>query len=244
MTLGLLAAGEGSRLRAEGITTPKGMVEVGGVPMIQRTIDQFSNAGIDHVCCIVNEESPDLLSYLQSASLPVSLDLLVRSTPSSLHSLVALSPLLEKCEGHFFLSTVDSVFPPEELLPFVSTATRRSGRDQGTIAVTRFVEDESPLYVDVRQEDHRIVAVGEDAIGREWVTGGLYYFPAEALPVARELTAAGVHRLRRFQGELVRRNFDIRAHEISVVVDVDHRADIDRAEAVISQRQQPGSIDG
>mgnify|MGYP006206758391 CR=1 FL=1 len=41
----------------------------------------------------------------------VSIDLVVRSTPSSLHSLVALAPLLEEREGHFFLTTVDAVFP-------------------------------------------------------------------------------------------------------------------------------------
>ena len=244
MTLGLLAAGEGSRLRAEGITTPKGMVEVGGVPMIQRTIDQFSDAGIDHICCIVNEDSPELQSWLRTAPLPVSIDLVVRSTPSSLHSLVALAPLLEERGEHFFLTTVDAVFPPVELRPFVESAARRSSEDQGTIAVTRFVEDESPLYVDVRTEDHRIIAVGEDAVDRDWVTGGLYHFPVQSLSVARELTSAGIHRLRRFQAELVRRNFDIRAHEFSIVIDVDHRADIERAEKVLSGREQGGSING
>ena len=244
MTLGLLAAGEGSRLRAEGITTPKGMVEIGGVPMIQRTIERFSDAGIDHVCCIVNEESPELQSWLHNAPLPVTLDLVVRSTPSSLHSLVALAPFLEQRGGHFFLTTVDAVFPPEELLPFVEAAAVRLADDQGTIAVTRFVEDESPLYVDVRPEDHRIVAVGEDTVGREWVTGGLYHFPVRALSVARELTAVGVHRLRRFQRELVRRKFDVRAHEFSIVIDVDHRADIERAEELLSGREQGGSTDG
>lgn len=238
MTLGLLAAGEGSRLRAEGITTSKGMVRVGDVPMIQRTIEQFADAGITHVCCIVNEESPDLEAWLHAARLPVTLDLIVRSTPSSLHSLVALAPLLELRGDPFFLSTVDAVFPPSELAPFIAAASARTGPSQGTIAVTRFVDDESPLYVDVRGEDGRITAVGEDAVDREWVTGGLYHFPVTALSVARELVDSGVERLRRFQRELVRRDFHIIAHPFSIVVDVDHRSDIRRAEELLSTGPQ------
>jgi len=55
MKAGIIAAGEGSRLRSEGITTPKPLVPVNGVPLIERLIMSFIHAGIDELVCIVNE---------------------------------------------------------------------------------------------------------------------------------------------------------------------------------------------
>lgn len=241
MILGLLAAGEGSRLRAEGVTRSKGLVEVDGLPMVRRTIESFARTGITRVACIVNDEAGDLEEYLRTTDFPIPVELHVESTRSSLHSLVALADLLgSHADTHFFLSTVDAVYPHGELLSFVAAAGSHPKDDRGTIGVTTFVEDESPLWVDVDPQSQQIVAVGEDATRRTHVTGGVYHFPVTALPVARRLVEEGTERLRHFQRELVRSRFDIRAHEFSIVVDVDHRADIARAEEILRSASQSG----
>ena len=233
--LGLLAAGEGSRLRSEGIVGAKGMVTVGGVPLIRRTIDRFRDAGVSEVVCIINEDSPDLRSYLQSTDLGVRLTLHVESTPSSLHSLVALGEHLDSDNSHFFLSMVDSICDPLELRRFVEVAGTYRGRREGAIGVTTFVDDEKPLWVDLSEESSVITAIGEDATRRTHVTGGLYYFPTGSLVVARELVNRGVSRLRMFQSALVEKGYTIHGVVFRKIVDVDHSSDIDSATTFLAE---------
>ena len=56
---GIIAAGEGSRLRASGFPVSKPLVTILGKPLIAHTLERFRSAGIDHLAMIINEESPD-----------------------------------------------------------------------------------------------------------------------------------------------------------------------------------------
>jgi len=53
---GIIAAGEGSRLRQAGWAVPKPMVPVAGVPLIESAIRNFVAAGITRLSIIVNEQ--------------------------------------------------------------------------------------------------------------------------------------------------------------------------------------------
>lgn len=237
LALGLIAAGEGSRLRKEGLNMPKGLVPVGGVPMIRRTIEAFVECGISAVTCIVNEESPTLADYLSENDFGVPVQLIVRSTPSSMHSLFALAPLLQS--SPFFLATVDAIYRPDNLAAYVERCRSASDAD-GVLAVTDLIDDERPLYVRM-DGDRRITAIGEKAEGSDWITAGLYYFRPnvfDLIPIANEL---GMQRLRNFQGMLVDRGYRIFGHPFGDVVDVDHRADIERAEGLLTEWGMLGS---
>lgn len=233
--LGLLAAGEGSRLRSEGIPMSKGMVEVGGKPLIRRSIDRFVEAGIERVCCIVNEESGDLQRYLAETDFGVPVSVHTESTQSSLHSLVALSPMLKNAGAHFFLSMVDSICAPAELRRFVRRAARLLGDHEGALGVTSYVEDENPLFVDIDRDEGLITSVGDLATQRTHVTGGLYCFPQASLDVARELVDSGASRLRAFQSELVERGYKIHGIEFDKIIDVDHVSDIKAAASFLEE---------
>ena len=64
MKYAIIAAGEGSRLAAEGITTPKPLVEVGGELLIDRLIRIFMQNGADEIVCICNGHTPIVASHL------------------------------------------------------------------------------------------------------------------------------------------------------------------------------------
>ena len=108
MNYAIIAAGEGSRLAKEGIAKPKPLVDLNGEPMIGRLINLFLRCNAESISIIVNEEMTEVRSYLESLTLPVPFNLVVKSTPSSLHSFYELSRVMPA--GKFCLTTVDTIF--------------------------------------------------------------------------------------------------------------------------------------
>ena len=102
MHYGIIAAGEGSRLRQEGVDRPKPLVDLDGRPMIERLINVFIGCGAESVSVIVNEQMTDVQRFLVdlAPSLAVPLRLIVKSTPSSMHSFYELSRLM-RGKGRF-----------------------------------------------------------------------------------------------------------------------------------------------
>src|SRR5512140_3298733 len=139
MKAGIIAAGEGSRLRSEGIDLPKPLVQVDGVPLIERLIRTFIRNGITDISCIVNEYSLEVKEYVESQKFPASIRFVVKTTPSSMHSLFALAPML--AGDRFLLSTVDPIFREEEFAEYLRYGERR-GTNDGVLAVTGFIDDE------------------------------------------------------------------------------------------------------
>jgi NDP-sugar pyrophosphorylase family protein len=80
---GIIAAGEGSRLRADGYRVSKPMVPVGGRPLIGHALDRFRSAGIRRLTVVINEASDDCRQWLKVNAVDFDLDMIVRSTPSS-----------------------------------------------------------------------------------------------------------------------------------------------------------------
>ncbi len=74
---------------------PKPLVKLNGEAMIDRLIRIFVANHAESVSVIVNEEMKEVQEHLKALSLPVPLHLVIKSTPSSMHSFFELSPSLE-----------------------------------------------------------------------------------------------------------------------------------------------------
>ena len=116
MNYAIIAAGEGSRLVQEGVALPKPLVHLCGEPMIVRLINIFLRCGAESISIIVNEQMTQVREALEALTLPVPLHLVVKSTPSSMHSFHALSEVLPA--GKFCLTTVDTVFRHMDIKAF------------------------------------------------------------------------------------------------------------------------------
>ncbi len=228
MKAGIIAAGEGSRLKAEGIALPKPLVPVDGVPLIERLIGCFERAGISEIVCIINEYSGDVKRFVEARKFGIPIQFVVKTTPSSMHSLFELAPHLE--DGPFLLSTVDPIFPEEEFRKYLQAA-RESNQWDGILAVTNFVDDENPLYVDL-DEDWRIRSFSKTE-RTQWVTGGLYVLSPVVFREIEVVLGRKMERLRNFLGHLVASGYRLGAFPFSKIVDVDHRQDIAAAEAFL-----------
>jgi NDP-sugar pyrophosphorylase family protein len=225
MNLAIIAAGESSRMLSEGISLPKPLVKIGGQPMIKRIIDIGVKGGASSVKCIVNSKFPELEQYLLKTDFGVPIDLLVKSTPSSMHSLFELSRFLG--DEPFCLATSDSVFLEREFVEFLRYSQAQKEAD-GTLAITGFIDDEKPLCV--KLDGNKIIEFKDNSYGLKHATGGLYYFSPSIFKMVEIALDAKIERLRNFLRLLIQNDYTLNTFEFSKIIDVDHAVDIKTAE--------------
>ena len=148
MKFAIIAAGEGSRLAREGVKAPKPLIKLQGIPIIERLVVLFASQGASSINIIINEQQPETLSLLQKLQQQYPINIVVKNTPSSMHSLHALSHLLRG--EKFCLTTVDTIFKEKEFAEYINSF--KNSCDDGLMAVTDYIDDEKPLYVDTDGE--------------------------------------------------------------------------------------------
>ncbi|MET0620836.1 MAG: NTP transferase domain-containing protein [Thermoanaerobaculia bacterium] len=221
----VIAAGEGSRLKDFGV--PKPLVEIAGIPLIAHVLENFEAAGIASAAVIFNESERDCEAFVRERFPGLVTTIRIKSTRSSLESyreILAAAP-----PGRLLVSTVDAFCPRKDFVRFVRRAEALPA-DATVLAVTRYVHDEKPLWVNLgRGHEGRVSAIGGS--GGDAVTAGIYVFPAN---VRRLAWPADLGRLREYLAWLAREDHPIEALEIEKVVDVDRAEDVAAAEELAS----------
>jgi NDP-sugar pyrophosphorylase family protein len=236
MDYAIIAAGEGSRLVREGVTTPKPLIRLEGIPLVDRLTSVFLRNGASSISIIVNEEMHEVQSHLKTRQLPVPFRLLVRSTPSSMHSFYELSRGLKG--DAVCLTTVDTVFREDEFSRYIA-AFQDDGQLDGMMAVTDFIDDEKPLYVQTR-DDGMILGFSDGPAGCRYVSGGIYCLKRSGIGILEKAVASGMSRMRNYQRQLVAEGLQLRAWPFSKIIDIDHAGDIDKAEEFLRQGRGGG----
>ncbi|MBD5192575.1 MAG: NTP transferase domain-containing protein [Bacteroidales bacterium] len=232
MHFAIIAAGEGSRLAQEGVALPKPLVNLCGTPMIQRLIDIFLECGAESVSIIINNEMTQVREYVESLTLPVPLKVVVKSTPSSMHSFYEVSRHFTS--GKFILTTVDTIFRPDEFKKYVE-AFEKDDTVDGYMAVTSFIDDEKPLYIDVDSEMMITAFRDKPWEGVRYISGGIYGLTSPALRTLERCIETGVSRMRNYQRALVDDGLRLKAYPFKKIIDVDHQADIVTAETFLKE---------
>lgn len=220
---GILAAGEGSRLREDGWTVAKPLVPVEGVPLIEHAIENFIAAGIDDLSLIFNAREEDCARFVRSRFPGLNIRIHLKTTASSFESYGEIARMLPP--GAALVSTVDAWCPRADFVDFAGRAAA-APEEETILAVTPFVSDEKPLWVRFAA-DGLVGAIGGDRGNA--VTAGIYLFPER---VRRLPAPASLGRLREYLAWLVERGETVRAMSIEAVVDVDRQADVALASAL------------
>ena len=249
MRFAIIAAGEGARLKEEGITTPKPLISINGEKLIDRLIRIFTENGATEIVVICNELYPEVaehLTQLKGKGLPLTIK--VKTTASSMHSFHEIAPLMGN--DRFILTTVDTIFDERLFADYVK-AFQSSSAD-GMMAVTDYCDDEKPLYVSTDKDG--IITGFHDSKpdGCRYVSAGIYGLNHNAITILEQCVKKGQSRMRNFQRALVSNNLRLTAYPLGKVFDIDHRQDIERAQQHVSrhdivgiyraQRFSPGSI--
>src|SRR5262245_49506793 len=214
---GIIAAGDGSRLRRDGFAVPKPMVEVAGVSLIEAVVRNFGAAGIASLVVIVNERDAHCATWVRERFPHLDIRFIVKTTASSLESFREVTAVPEG--GPMLVSTVDAWCRPADFARFAKAAMERPAGSV-VLAVTPLVADEKPLWVDL-DPDGRVRALG-GATGA-FVTAGLYLVPERV----RRLTPPGhLGRLRELLMWLHAQGEPMFGQVIPAVVDVDRAEDV------------------
>jgi len=75
------AAGAGKRFSAEGVTTPKELLPLGGRPLIAHALAEAKRAGFDAAVVVVSPAKESLIQYLASAELPLPIETILQPQP-------------------------------------------------------------------------------------------------------------------------------------------------------------------
>lgn len=234
MKYAIIAAGEGSRLAAEGMETPKPLVKVGGERLVDRLVRVFMDNDAEEIVCICNDRTTLVAQHLVTlqrdglCGRPVPLRFVVKSTPSSMHSFFEISKYLD--DAPFVLTTVDTIFREEEFAEYVN-AFRQSTED-GLMGVTDYVDDERPLYVQTDSEMN-ITAFQDQKGSCSYVSGGIYGLQPSAIYTLNNCIARAENHLRNFQRALLADRRRLKAWSFTKVLDIDHVDDIQKAEAFL-----------
>jgi NDP-sugar pyrophosphorylase family protein len=222
----ILAGGRGSRLAADGVETPKPLVEVGGRPQIVNLIETFTELGCESVTCMVRD----------GITLDVPRPTVVRTcrTPSSLHTLVAGLAIVPP--GPVFCAMVDTVMPPADWRRvYLGVTERLAAGSLAVLAVTPFVDDELPLYVTRNAAGLATGIFDTPPPGSLLVTGGVYGLSPESRRLAA-VAVASLHRMRAFLRLLVGLRAPVSTVEVPRIIDLDHKRDLDAAERWLTAR--------
>lgn len=234
MNYAIIAAGEGSRLAQEGVAKPKPLVNIDGEPMVGRLIGIFTRCNAESISIIVNEEMTEVRAYVESlrTKMTVPLNIVVKSTPSSMHSFYELSKVIPS--GRFCLTTVDTIFREDDFRDYIKAAEATDA--DGLMAVTDFIDDEKPLYVDVDSSMHITAFRDENHPGAKYISGGIYALNDKAITVLHHCINEGKARMRNFQRALIEEGLQLEAYPLGKILDVDHAGDIEKAENYIQRK--------
>ena len=206
--------------------------------LIDRLIRVFMDNDAEEIVVICNDLTTQVSHHLldiQQNGLkgrPVPLRFVVKSTPSSMHSFYEISRYLT--DGPFCLTTVDTIFREPDFARYIA-AFEADTENDGMMAVTPFIDDEKPLYVET--DDQMNIVAFRDAAwdGAKYVSGGIYALNEKSFDVVKECIDNGVSRMRNFQRALVSSGLKLKAYSIDKIIDVDHAEDIATAQKFISE---------
>lgn len=245
MTYAIIAAGEGSRLAAEGLNVPKPLVQVAGECLIDRLLRIFMANDADSIVVICNDHTAQVASHLVAIQRdglfgrPVPLRFVAKSTPSSMHSFFEISRFLT--DNPFVLTTVDTIFREEDFTAFVDAFKHSTG--DGLMGVTSYVDDEKPLWVETDSK-HIITAFLDEKPEKQavpLVSAGIYGLQPSAIYTLSNCIARSEKHLRNFQRALLNDRRRLKAWTFGKVFDIDHASDIIKAEEFLHISSSPPS---
>ncbi len=230
MNLAIIGSNNSSGLKTKGLKSSKSMMKIMGEYPVERIIRIGRSNGIKKIFCLIDPHEYEYKHYLSTIDFGIPLKLFIQSTENSLHSLFVLAPFLMK--EPFFLVNMDTVFNENEFKEFVTFSLLQEDAD-GTLAITRYYDNEKPLCVAMDDKDI-IIKFSDSKEGYSWKTGGIYYFLPNVFNEMGYALQAGISNLSKSLQLLITRGYILKGFSFSKIINVEKTADLVKAENLIS----------
>jgi hypothetical protein len=200
---------------------------VAGEPQIVRLVRTLGALGCRSLTLMVRSEfAGQVRSVLGTAGVS-GWRVVPCTTPSSLHTLAA--GLAEVPAGPVFCTMVDTVMTEADWhRVWTATQAALTAGAELALAVTGFVDDESPVWVR-RDQAGLAVSIGNEPVSPPCVSGGVYGLSIGARRLAAEAVAGGASRMRAFLRAAVERGGRVATVEVQRIIDLDRRRDLETA---------------
>ena len=120
-------------------------------------------------------------------------------------------------KGRFCVTTGDTIFSEEDCLKYINAFESDDASD-GVMAVTPYIEDEKPLYVEV-DASMKILSFRDDVYdGAKYISGGIYALNDKSFTVLENCINNGISRMRNFQRALIELNLNLKAYAIAKII--------------------------
>lgn len=227
---GIIAAGQGSRLKKEGSFLPKPLLEIEGQPMIGRLISIMESCGASSVNIVYNSEDSEVERYLNDLVPQINCTLKFKSadTPSSMHTFYELLRLMKPTDK-FIVTTVDTIFKKDAFSKYVEYFEKSRNDIDGLMGVTTFIDDESPLYVETEGRTRIVAFEDTPHEAAKYISAGIYGLHKSAIQVLQGCMDKGYSRMRNFQRALLDNGLNLEVFDMGKVIDIDHLSDIAEA---------------
>ena len=101
------------------------------------------------------------------------------------------------------------------------------------MGVTKFVDDEKPLFVETDESMRVLGFHDEDSVRYKYVSAGIYGLHPHIFDILQRCIQRGEQRMRNFQRALIAAQCTVMAHDMGQVLDIDHLSDVAKAEAFL-----------
>ena len=226
-TIAILAAGEGLRIKE--INEFKPLVKILGRPMIDRLVSQMSMARPKRFIVAMNTRERQIELKNLPAFSQNKVELFYVDTPSSMHTLYEVMKRAELGDnGHILISMVDTILKDGDFAAYFESAIKL-GHSQSSVLVTSFIDDESPLIVELN-EQQEVLKFGGPLQEGSVVTSGMYCLSSAVMPHLEDCINNDMKKMRNFLSYLVTQGHTVKAFTIAKTLDVDRPSDVKVAE--------------
>jgi choline kinase len=168
----ILAAGNGTRIRAVSGGLPKPLVDFRGKPILEHVIRRAHQAGIDRFVIVVGYRSDLIRNWLEGRSLGVSVTFVENPDYHKANGISALKARNE-IQDNFLLLMADHIFEPETARALLQ---RPLASDEVILAVDPNIDRIFDLddATKVRRDGERIVDIGKDIAHYDALDTGMF----------------------------------------------------------------------
>jgi 1L-myo-inositol 1-phosphate cytidylyltransferase / CDP-L-myo-inositol myo-inositolphosphotransferase len=187
----ILAAGHGSRMSGGRRPTPKPLLKVAGLRLLERSLLTLKAAGIERFRVVLGADGPRIASEMRRLGSLAQLAIEFVDCPDfEAGNGASLATGASGLDDSFLVAMADHVMDTSFVGDFLSRAAARPDSPQVAADAVESVYDLDDA-TKLRTIDGRIQAIGKDLTSYSSVDAGLFFFPAGSGARIGQMVAAG-----------------------------------------------------